>query len=1516
MGSTTTLLPWVAVNERMHDEYRQSVAEAALAHLPNASPDLAHYAKDRLEKYIKIQGFRSWTERAPLTKRLNAVIERMQNNNEVMTAIISLWAESRMDTLRELQLEAERARVQFRQGVSWQDCTHGFVIYKGLPVLAEVAEQMGINRLERERDDLFLGALWLSLAVELSEEKTDDIEKDVDFSASSSFDNRNSVLLHSDRQTMEINNEIPVQGQEVSVAVPDKHTTSELESTLSKATELFNHTEDVYQTLIAKAGNLQQALRDSHFEQVSREYADIGLILQRWGEQRKSVTSLLTKANSAILELIAQWRDLSTRISPVVSWENEATTDLTPIVEYFNATFKEIRAYIAEQHELILEVGRLQSSMAKLQDEYQQWAETDSTEALSQTVGLGDHYEQTVEYLRKLKRDIAVRCTQLQRMTKSYADANETSIKQLYTKINELNIDHHTTRSALKVDSIQDFIADLTQKSIVERKIRERELISFHERLMIETAWNRISEFSSQLQIEWNQTSFVDLIGESATRGFDFEMILLLLSVGYREKLTTSMHLPDKAFGALITMLYRLENQKNGHGTLHLMVKALFSWITTENHQMNVRRCIAALAANYSSPEALPSGFLWGVSAEWPDPQMSSWGKLWQAARDGSEIIIDREQQVDSLKLRRTIVLSQALETFRRENTGFFRRTRSVQDRKYRKILNEHLLPEAEASYKRIMEWAKSVLEDSTHHIPLHEKQLRKELAQIKRKLENDEFTNLVEKGLAAEGLSDFHAFHSRTTASNIKECYKILENLVVLLLDWIEHKAEQNENIESSLLHEELIKHFGEGSPETAVLDALIAYFSSGPVEVGASVTSSIDTFFEHEILTNPTYVQRLPRLVSRLMKHKFSWGDVYLFVLSDLSQPIEDPGDIVNLFLESGGATQAGFLLERLPVDMQKKVLSTTSDLKNTISTIEKEILSFGVDPIDLEPLLALGRWFTAISQLRQQAEELTHNNLERHRRLRERSSDLRRALNDIDTRLFSRHEQMNVDAFKLIESGINLAKTAVSEMSSFDFIQEFIDNVRHWIDYESFVISDIQIAVTRLDENTKKPNTPADVNYTMKSVLAILESGHYEELGLVEDSLDESKVSTRQNLLREFLYLRDQITVSRGQKLEEESIAKIRLLYRYFSVMIPMKFAETQQGEKRQFVDPLVFSVYRLMYPRTPVLNDDITFISLPGSTINQHAIEDIDQTLENFGWFESGFVVLFIPACTKAIKQRLSNIYANRGLVVIDETTIIDLILAEKDSLVPLARFRAMLLNSKGAGRIDVFKIDQSVHAQTSIFVGRDTLVNRVVTSGQNYVIYGGRRIGKSSVLNEVKQRLEASNIRVVYHSFEGDGDCRDDTAARRLARQLDININSVNEFKQSVHDYLVAKGQRVVFLLDEIDLYIHQNPNRHILIQSLRALSDEFADRFRVIVVGFMRLYQCLKGRGPYTPSSDPWIRMFNDQIGPLSNLSANQAERIVIEGFREILGWSFENHRIPKLIVERTGGHPLCVYNK
>ena len=171
------------------------------------------------------------------------------------------------------------------------------------------------------------------------------------------------------------------------------------------------------------------------------------------------------------------------------------------------------------------------------------------------------------------------------------------------------------------------------------------------------------------------------------------------------------------------------------------------------------------------------------------------------------------------------------------------------------------------------------------------------------------------------------------------------------------------------------------------------------------------------------------------------------------------------------------------------------------------------------------------------------------------------------------------------------------------------------------------------------------------------------------------------------------------------------------------------------------------------------------------------------------------------------------------------------------------------------------------------------------------------------------------MRVFHHSFYGQEDCSDDHSAVLLTQLLKLAspVQNCGDLKFAIQSFLDDTPKiNLVILFDEIDPYIEANPKRHILIETMRSLSERYGSRFRVVISGFMDLYDCLNGRGPYSPASDPWQRMLNAS-GPLENLRPSKAEEIVKEGFLDILGWSFESRAIPQRIVELTGGHPAFV---
>lgn len=139
-------------------------------------------------------------------------------------------------------------------------------------------------------------------------------------------------------------------------------------------------------------------------------------------------------------------------------------------------------------------------------------------------------------------------------------------------------------------------------------------------------------------------------------------------------------------------------------------------------------------------------------------------------------------------------------------------------------------------------------------------------------------------------------------------------------------------------------------------------------------------------------------------------------------------------------------------------------------------------------------------------------------------------------------------------------------------------------------------------------------------------------------------------------------------------------------------------------------------------------------------------------------------------------------------------------------------------------------------RASSFFGRDQLLARVLNrEPANYLVVGGRQLGKSSLLKAVQRRLE-DHPQMVCHYVS----LRDHRLAPRLALQFGLAPETPLE---AVIEHIATHhaGKRLFLLIDEADLFfrdeaVHGYPQ----LSTLRALSEE--GRCWFMLAGFWDLY--------------------------------------------------------------------------
>jgi hypothetical protein len=246
--------------------------------------------------------------------------------------------------------------------------------------------------------------------------------------------------------------------------------------------------------------------------------------------------------------------------------------------------------------------------------------------------------------------------------------------------------------------------------------------------------------------------------------------------------------------------------------------------------------------------------------------------------------------------------------------------------------------------------------------------------------------------------------------------------------------------------------------------------------------------------------------------------------------------------------------------------------------------------------------------------------------------------------------------------------------------------------------------------------------------------------------------------------------------------------------------------------------------------------------------------------------------------------------------------VDLILAAASSE---RRFLDLLCEQLPLESLAPYEISSPVTG--SRFFGREYEIRTILNHPQtDYAIVGVRRIGKTSLLLEVKRRLQELGEDGV-HFF----DCSDfhsaDDYIQAVATEVDIRQRERMTL-QKFPNFLRIKsyqGKRpLIFLLDEVDrLVAFDRLENWALLNMLRASSIKGFCRY--ILTGYRSvLEESLKEQAP--------LYNFSTAL-PLGSLSRSETERLVTVPL-ENLGVAFERRaELVGQIAQQTAGHPNFV---
>lgn len=292
-----------------------------------------------------------------------------------------------------------------------------------------------------------------------------------------------------------------------------------------------------------------------------------------------------------------------------------------------------------------------------------------------------------------------------------------------------------------------------------------------------------------------------------------------------------------------------------------------------------------------------------------------------------------------------------------------------------------------------------------------------------------------------------------------------------------------------------------------------------------------------------------------------------------------------------------------------------------------------------------------------------------------------------------------------------------------------------------------------------------------------------------------------------------------------------------------------------------------------------------------------------------------VIVFVAAPVDAERRRqlaAASIKLSRKVLVVDEAIL--LFALSEPEFRPLTMFECAQPFSFAAPYRDY----GNAPVPPEMFFGRETEQRKLVEPSGSCIVYGGRRLGKTALLQHIKATRHdpASGMAVGYVSIYDIG--RNalpariwEYASRELPAVFRESVSVAGDFAAGVKAWLDADTRRrILLLLDEADRFIETDARDNGFREFIRLqqLMDNSNRRFKFVLAGLHNVTRLVHTENPPLKqiASDP------QRIGPLMHEEFKDAELLVTRPFAA-MGYDFENREDVWRILSHCNYYPVLV---
>lgn len=425
-------------------------------------------------------------------------------------------------------------------------------------------------------------------------------------------------------------------------------------------------------------------------------------------------------------------------------------------------------------------------------------------------------------------------------------------------------------------------------------------------------------------------------------------------------------------------------------------------------------------------------------------------------------------------------------------------------------------------------------------------------------------------------------------------------------------------------------------------------------------------------------------------------------------------------------------------------------------------------------------------------------------------------------------------------------------------------------------------------------------ADLVQLGHSLAAGTDDGVFSISGLEDEQRDEAN-----EILKSWQHFKRQMKSGLGGPQLAASLLALVSQISYECQIVEINRAKS---EDRQLlvIDAtmnLPFDVSSLILPDFGSMTAGSWQIAAASNTVSNSDILSLPEGAES-----RGTLVLYFGSLSAERREslKLECLRRRRKVLVVDEILLATVL------TMPERRRLAILELSQASTVAKPYQDYGRSQVPPEMFKGRAKELASIMDPFGSYIVYGGRRLGKTALLRHLARRAPP-NSQFGYIDLA-------DSSSKSLWEKASAvlvgifggkSVTTPEGFEQGIKDYLQPDSRRrVLLMLDEADNFVRQEAKEteHHHVLRLISLMNETNHRFKFILSGLHNVSRITKAE------NSPLAQISNDpvRIGPLVNGDAGDAEALVRIPLAA-LGYEFANREDVWRILSFANYYPILL---